>query len=82
MSQQIRFNISIYLKIPYDTFNEDLCDMRDDIAKAISHYNVDLLSIHAGPYSDGTGSVNIKKKEKSDSNSKLFPFSIFKKKIK
>jgi len=82
MEMHCHFNLSIYLKVPYDACNEDLCDLRDDIALAISRYDVELLGIHAGPYSYGEGSVSIaSKRSKPSLFSRVLSFMFPRRKI-
>jgi hypothetical protein len=71
-SDLVPFEVTVKFKVPYDTLNEDLCDLRDSLLNSFAAFDVMLYTYNAGPFSEGEGSVSICKPLKKSFFSRLF----------
>lgn len=71
-SDLVPFEVTVKFKVPYDTLNEDLLDLRDSLLNSFGAFDVMSSASYAGPFSEGEGSVSIYKPLKKSFFSRLF----------
>lgn len=68
----VPFEVTLKFKVPYDTLNEDLLDLRDSLLNSFKAFDVMLYTYNAGPFSKDGGSVSIYPSSKKSFFSRLF----------